>query len=135
MNVLDDFKRQALAIEVDTSLTADRVIRTLKQVIAWRGKPKQIRVDNGPEFTSTVLEDWAMKNDIKLEFIEPGSPYQNGFVERFNQSYREEVLDLYLFESLQEVREITDEWLDIYNFERPRDSLGDMTPIGYLEAA
>ncbi|WP_172439843.1 integrase core domain-containing protein, partial [Pseudoalteromonas piscicida] len=78
-------------------------IRTLQQIIAWRGKPKQIRVDNGPEFTSTALEDWAMKNDIKLEFIEPGSPYQNGFVERFNRSYREEVLDLYLFESLQEV--------------------------------
>ncbi|MEJ6475628.1 integrase core domain-containing protein, partial [Pseudoalteromonas piscicida] len=125
----------ALAIEVDTSLTSERVIRTLQQIIAWRGKPKQIRVDNGPEFTSTVLEDWAMKNDIKLEFIEPGSPYQNGFVERFNRSYREEVLDLYLFESLQEVREITDEWLDIYNYERPHDSLGDMTPIGYLEAA
>ncbi|MCX2769558.1 integrase core domain-containing protein, partial [Pseudoalteromonas sp. B530] len=76
----------------------------------------------------------AMKNDIKLEFIEPGSPYQNGFVERFNRSYREKVLDLYLFESLQEVREITDEWLDIYNYERPNDSLGDMTPIGYLKA-
>ena len=75
-----------------------------------------------------------MKNDIKLEFIEPGSPYQNGFVKRFNRSYREKVLDLYLFESLQEVREITDEWLDIYNYERPNDSLGDMTPIGYLKA-
>ncbi|TMN35282.1 IS3 family transposase [Pseudoalteromonas piscicida] len=133
--MLDDFNRQALAIEVDTSLTSERVIRTLQQIIAWRGKPKQIRVDNGPEFTSTALEDWAIKNDIKLEFIEPGSPYQNGFVERFNRSYREEVLDLYLFESLQEVREITDEWLDIYNYERPHDSLGDMTPIGYLEAA
>ncbi|WP_100215534.1 IS3 family transposase, partial [Pseudoalteromonas maricaloris] len=135
LNVLDDFNRQALAIEVDTSLTSERVIRTLQQIIAWRGKPKQIRVDNGPEFTSTALEDWAIKNDIKLEFIEPGSPYQNGFVERFNRSYREEVLDLYLFESLQEVREITDEWLDIYNYERPHDSLGDMTPVGYLEAA
>lgn len=76
-----------------------------------------------------------MENNIKLEFIKPGSPYQNGFVERFNRSYREEVLDLYLFESLQEVREITDEWLDIYNYERPHDLLGDMTPIGYLEAA
>jgi putative transposase len=89
---------------------------------------------HGPEFTSTMLETWAMENSIKLEFIKPGSPYQNGFVERFNRSYREEVLDLYLFESLQEVREITDEWLDIYNYERPHDSLGDITPIGYLEA-
>ncbi|TMN35154.1 hypothetical protein CWB89_17495 [Pseudoalteromonas piscicida] len=70
-----------------------------------------------------------------IKEAEPGSPYQNGFVERFNRSYREEVLDLYLFESLQEVRETTDEWLDIYNYERPHDSLGDMTPIGYLEAA
>ncbi|WP_084632603.1 integrase core domain-containing protein [Shewanella waksmanii] len=68
-------------------------------MIAWRGKPKQIRVDNGPEFTSTALETWAMENNIKLEFIRPGSPYQNGFVERFNRSYREEVLDLYLFEA------------------------------------
>lgn len=69
LNVLDDFNRQALAIEVDTSLTAKRVIRTLKHIIAWRGKPKQIRVDNGPEFTSTALETWAMENNIKLEFI------------------------------------------------------------------
>ncbi|TQF67866.1 IS3 family transposase [Pseudoalteromonas luteoviolacea] len=135
LNVLDDYNRQALAIEVDTSLTAERVIRVLERVIAWRGTPKQIRVDNGPEFTSNVLESWAAKNSIKLEFIKPGSPYQNGFVERFNRSYREEVLDLYLFESLQQVRDITDEWLDIYNYERPHDALGDQTPMGYLEAA
>ncbi|GEK09497.1 integrase core domain-containing protein [Pseudoalteromonas peptidolytica] len=82
-----------------------------------------------------MLETWATENCIKLEFIKPSSPYQNGFVERFNRSYREEVLDLYLFESLQEVREIIDEWLSIYNYEWPHDSLGDMTPIGYLEAA
>ncbi|AOT07854.1 transposase [Pseudoalteromonas luteoviolacea] len=135
LNVLDDYNRQALAIEVDTSLTAERVIRVLERVIAWRGKPKQIRVDNGPEFTSNALDSGAAEQCIKLEFIEPGSPYQNGFVERFNRSYREEVLDLYLFESLQQVRDITDEWLDIYNYERPHDALGDQTPMSYLEAA
>ena len=135
LNVLNDFNRQALAIEVDTSLTADRVIRTLKHIIAWRGKPKQIRVDNGPEFTSTTLENWAIENNIKLEFIKPGSPYQNGFVERFNRSYREEVLDLYFFELFQEIREITDEWLDSYNYERLHDLIGDMTLIDYLGAA
>ena len=72
-----------------------------------------------------------MENYIKLELIKPGSPYQKGF----NRSCREELLDLYLFESLQEVREITDKWLDIYNYERPHDSLGDMTPMSYLETA
>ncbi|WP_425331645.1 IS3 family transposase [Pseudoalteromonas viridis] len=135
LNIIDDYNRQALAIEVDTSLTTERVIRTLERVIAWRGKPSQIRVDNGPEFTSSLLESWAQEKNIKLEFIQPGSPYQNGFVERFNRSYREEVLDLYLFDSLQQVREITDEWLEIYNYERPHDALEDMTPVGYLEAA
>ncbi|TQF71266.1 IS3 family transposase [Pseudoalteromonas luteoviolacea] len=134
LNVLDDYNRQALSIEVDTSLTAERVIRVLERVIAWRGKPKQIRVDNGPEFTSNALESWAAEKSIKLEFIKPRSPYQNGFVERFNRSYREEVLDLYLFESLQQVRDITDEWLDIYNYERPHDALGDQTPMSHLEA-
>ena len=92
-------------------------------------------MDNGPEFTSSALENWAAEKCIKLEFIKPDSPYQNGFVERFNRSYREEVLDLYLFESLQQVRDITDEWLDIYNYERPHDALGDQTPMSYLEAA
>lgn len=91
------------------------MIRILKQIIVWYGKPKQIRVDDGPEFTLIMFETCAMENNIKLEFIKLGCPYQNSFTERFNRIYCEEVLDLYLFESLQEVRKITDEWLDIYN--------------------
>ncbi|MBQ4810599.1 transposase family protein [Pseudoalteromonas luteoviolacea] len=98
-------KEDSLTVVADSG----RVIRVLERVIAWRGKPKKIRVDNGPEFTSSALENWVAEKCIKLEFIKPDSPYQNGFVERFNRSYREEVLDLYLFESLQQVRDITDE--------------------------
>ncbi|MDK1289554.1 DDE-type integrase/transposase/recombinase [Pseudoalteromonas umbrosa] len=109
LNLLDNYNRQALAIENDTSLTAELVIRVLERVIAWRGKPKQIRVNNGPEFTSSAMENWATEKCIKLEFIKPRSPYQNGFAERFNRSYREEALDLYLLELLQQVCDITDE--------------------------
>ncbi|KZN28798.1 hypothetical protein N480_08515 [Pseudoalteromonas luteoviolacea S2607] len=83
----------------------------MERVFAWRGKPKQIRVDNGPEFTSNALESWATKKCTKLESIQPSRPYQNGFVERFNRRYREEVLDLYQLESLQQIRDITDKWL------------------------
>jgi putative transposase len=107
-NLLDDFNREALAIEIDFSLPAARVVRVLERVIAWRGYPAKLRMDNGPEFISAALSDWAERHNIKLDFIEPGTPTQNSFVERFNRTYREEILNMYAFRNLSEVREITE---------------------------
>lgn len=131
-NLLDDFNREALAIEIDFSLPAARVVRVLERVIAWRGYPAKLRMDNGPEFISAALSDWAERHNIKLDFIEPGTPTQNSFVERFNRTYREEILNMYAFRNLSEVREITEKWMPEYNEERPHDSLGDLTPWEYL---
>jgi len=131
-NLIDDYNREALTIDVDRSLPAGRVVRALDQTAAWRGYPKKLRVDNGPELTSVRLADWADDNNVELEFTEPGRPMQNGFVERFNRTYRTEVLDLYIFKKLKEVQEITDSWVIEYNEERPHESLGNLTPKEYL---
>ena len=131
-NLIDDYNREALTIDIDRSLPAGRVVRALDRAAAWRGYPKKLRVDNGPELTSVRLADWADDNDVKLEFTEPGRPMQNGFVERFNRTYRTEVLDLYIFKKLKEVQEITDNWVIEYNEERPHESLGNLTPKEYL---
>lgn len=131
-NVVDDFNREVLAIEIDLSLPAARVIRILERVIAWRGYPKKLRMDNGPEFISSALADWAEEHSIKLEFIQPGSPMQNSYIERFNRTYRDEILNMYVFKKLTDVRRITENWIQEYNNERPHDSLQDLTPWEYL---
>lgn len=130
-NVLDDFNREALAVEVDLNLPATRVIRVLERIAAWRGYPQKIRLDNGPEFIATVLADWAQSKDIELDFIEPGKPTQNGFIERFNGSFRRGVLDMYVFRNLTQVRDAAEIWLRQYNEEIPHDSLNDLTPVEY----
>jgi putative transposase len=129
LNVMDDCNREALAIEIDTSISAKRVIRTLEQIVEWRGKPQSIRVDNGPEFTSTDFALWCASNNISIQFIQPGKPMQNGFIERFNGSYRRELLDAYVFFDLSEVRELTNNWMQNYNTERPHEALNNMTPF------
>ena len=131
LNILDDFNREALAIEVDTSLPAKRVVRTLEQLAQWRGYPQRIRVDNGPEFISATLASWAQLHHVWLDFIRPGRPDQNAYIERFNRTYREDVLDFYLFRTLQEVRHITEQWLHMYNHDRPHDALAGLTPAAY----
>ena len=131
LNILDDFNREALWIEIDTSLPAERVIRVLEMLIAWRGCPKQIRMDNGPELLSKLLESWAEEHNIKLVHIQPGKPAQNAYIERFNRTYREDVLDAFLFDSLNEVREITEEWLEEYNAVRPHEALQGLPPYQY----
>jgi putative transposase len=128
LNVIDDFNREALWIEVDTSLPAERVVRVLEQLLDWRGKPSSIRMDNGPELISQRLETWAKDHQIDLRHIQPGKPAQNAYVERFNRTYREDVLDAYLFDDLQEVREITQQWLDDYNTIRPHEALQGLAP-------
>ena len=131
-NVVDDFNRELLAIEVDFNLPAARVVRTLEWIAALRGYPRKLRLDNGPEFISVTLADWAEQHGVRLEFIKPGKPMQNGFIERFNRSYREAVLDMFVFQELSEVREQTEQWIKEYNEERPHESLGHMTPREYL---
>jgi putative transposase len=131
-NLIDDFNREALAIEIDTSLPAERIMRVLDQVIDWRGKPKRIRVDNGPEFISSKLGLWCEERGIHLQFIQPGKPMQNGYIERFNKSFRGGVLDAYLFENIRQVRMLTAEWMEDYNNERPHDSLGGRSPADML---
>ena len=134
-NVIDDFNREGLAIEVDFSLPASRVIRALDQVIEWRGKPNRIRCDNGPEYISNLLGDWANSNGIELAFIQPGNPQQNAYVERYNRTVRYGWLNHYLFESIDEVQRHATNWLWTYNNERPNMALNDITPMMKLAAA
>lgn len=131
-NVIDDFNRQALGIEIDYSLPTLRVIRTLEQIIEFRGKPSKLRMDNGPEFISHLFEAWCNEQGIELQYIQPGKPTQNAYIESFNGLYRRHVLDHYLFETLEEVRALTDEWIEHYNTEKPHESLQDLTPHEYL---
>jgi putative transposase len=128
LNVIDDYNREALWIEVDTSLPAERVVRVLEQVLDWRGKPACIRMDNGPELISQRLENWATEKHIDLLHIQPGKPAQNAYIERFNRTYREDVLDAYLFDDLEEVRTITEHWLQDYNTIRPHEVLQGLPP-------
>ncbi len=134
LNIIDDFNREALWIEVDTSLPARRVIRVLEQVAAERGYPQVIRSDNGPEFIAQVIADWASDHHLSWAFIEPGKPAQNAYIERFNRTYREDVLDAYLFDTLEEVRAITETWIDDYNSIRPHAALAGVTPLAFAAA-
>ena len=131
LNILDEATRECLAIEVDTSLPAERVVRTLEQLKVERGLPAQLRVDNGPELISAKLTDWCEANAIKLVYIQPGKPQQNGFVERFNGSFRREFLDAYLFESITQVKEMAWFWRIDYNEDRTHESLGHLPPSAY----
>lgn len=128
---LDAGVGEALAIEIDTSLPAERVIRVLEQVATWRSPPQAIRLDNGPELIAERFMAWCAERGIELRYIQPGKPDQNAFIERFNCTYRTEVLNAYVFESLDQVREITAEWLQSYNEERPHDALAGLPPATY----
>lgn len=132
LNVIDDFNREGLAIEVDHSLSSERVTRVLDQVAEERGYPRKIRSDNGPELVGKTLTAWAERHGVELTPIEPGKPTQNAYVERFNRTFRGEVLDLYAFEELDEVRDESTRWLYGYNHDRPHSALGRETPAGYL---
>ena len=133
-NLIDDFNREVLAVEADTSLPAQRVVRVLERVIWEYGKPASIRVDNGPEFISHTLATFCEEKGIHLHFIMPGKPMQNGYIERLNRTFREDVLDAYLFKNLKEVRERAEQWREDYNNHHPHGSLNGYSPIGYRNA-
>jgi len=132
LNIIDDYNRESLWIEIDTSLPALRVIRVLERLVEMRGKPMRIRVDNGPEFMSDRLQLWCEERNIQLQFIQPGKPVQNAFIERNNGSLRRELLDAYHFFTLQEVRLMAEEWQQDYNCSRPHQALGFVPPLEYI---
>ena len=132
LNILDEANREALAIEIGTSIPAARVVRVLEQLLLLYGRPEALRLDNGPELTAEAFTAWCDALEIARRYIQPGKPDQNAFIERFNRTYREEVLDAYVFESIREVQDITDDWLPTYNDDRPHDSLGRIPPTRYL---
>jgi putative transposase len=134
-NVLDDFNREGLGIEVDLSLPSARVIRSLDQIIEWRGRPKAIRCDNGPEYLSGALQQWSAKRGIRIDYIQPGKPQQNAYVERFNRTVRYDWLSQTLFASIEEVQDAATRWLWTYNNERPNMALGGITPRQKLAMA
>lgn len=135
LNILDDYNREAVAIEIDTSLSAERLIRVFEQLKVWRALPSKLRVDNGPEFTAARFVDWARHHGIQIQYIQPGKPNQNALIERFNRSYREEVLNAYLFQTLDEVREVSHWWLIDYNERRPHHALRRLPPVTYAQQA
>lgn len=132
LNILDDFNREALVMEADTSMPSQRVLRILNQLISWRGIPQKIRVDNGPEFISHVFKNWCETKGIEICHTQPGKPTQNALVERFNGSVRREFLNVHQFKSVEHMNDLLEEWMIDYNAERPHDSLGNQTPWEYL---
>ncbi|SST05392.1 Transposase-like protein [Acinetobacter baumannii] len=131
LNIIDEGTRECLAIEVDTSLLAERVIRVLERLKTERGLPKQIRVDNGPELISVNLLNYSENNQVLLCHIQLVKPQQNGSIERFNGSFRSEFLNAYLFESLSQVRELALFWQQNYNRNRTHESLNHLPPEAY----
>lgn len=128
LNVIDDCNREGLGIEVDFSLPSERVKRVLDQLIDWRGKPNRIRCDNGPEYISGVLAAWAEQHKIDIEFIQPGKPQQNAYIERYNRTVRYDWLNHHMFDRIEQVQDYATRWLWLYNNERPNTAIGGITP-------
>ena len=135
LNVVDDFTRECLAIEVDTSLPGERVVRVLERVGGQRGLPKAIVMDNGPEFAGKTLDAWAYKAGVRLDFIRPGKPVENAFVESFNGRLRDECLNEHWFTSLADARFTIECWRQDYNHVRPHGSLGRIPPAEFAARA
>ncbi len=133
LNIIDDFNREAISIEADFSFPSLSVVEAVKRAIHENGKPEKIRVDNGPEFISSTFVDWCNKENILIQFIQPGKPMQNGYIERFNRTFRQDVLDTYLFEDIMQVKILAEEWRKDYNNQRPHESLKGMTPKKFAE--
>jgi putative transposase len=133
LTTVDDYTREAIAIEVDFSLTSERVIRVLSRLADERGLPKTLKFDNGAEFTSNAMLGWAAQVNAELHFIEPGRPMQNGSVESFNGRFRDELLNEHAFPSLSHARFAIEAWRLDYNLCRPHTALGGLTPSEFIE--
>ncbi|MEN9549785.1 MAG: hypothetical protein RIR12_2376 [Bacteroidota bacterium] len=132
LNIIDDYNREVLHIETDLSLPTLRLIRVLDYLKEFRGLPQIIRMDNGPEFISNRLDIWSKENNVSLAFIQPGKPMQNGYVERCNGNIRKELLNAFVFNNLNDVREKAEQWRQDYNCSRPHQSLGYVPPVEYI---
>jgi len=135
LNVIDESNREALAVEPGFSIPAARLIRVLNRLVEYYGLPDAIRCDNGTEMTGYAFRQWAENLGIEILFIQPGKPNQNAFIERFNRSFRAEVLDVHLFGTMREVEHICDQWRTEYNDERPHESLNNLPPTVYMPRA
>ena len=131
LDVVDDYNREYLGYDIARSLPAEQVTRTLDDLIDFHGKPRRIRIDNGPEYRSHKLALWAQENAIELRFIQPGKPTQNSYIERVNGTYRTEVLNSLLFDSIQQVWNETEKFQFKYNNRRPHGALMDMPPVEF----
>ncbi len=131
--VIDDANREILHIEIDYSLKSQRVIWVLSHLCKRRSKPRQIRMDNGPEFIASITQEWSKAHDINFLYIQPGKPTRNAYIERFNGSFRRGVLNAFTFEKMDQVREQAEIWSNDYNNFRPHESLGDIPPVMYAQ--
>lgn len=136
LNIIDDFNREALLMRVEYSFPSEKVVELVSQLIEWRGRPKNIRTDNGTEFIANEFTAFCNtpSQEINHIRIQKGKPNQNSYIERFNGSYRSAVLDAYILESKSHAQSETDQWMEDYNQNHPHESLGDMTPLEYLKA-
>lgn len=134
LNIVDEFTRECPAIVVDRSIDADKVVATLEHLAARRGAPAFVRFDNGPEFIAAAVADWCRFNDVGTLFIDPGSPWQNAWIESFNGRLRDEFLNGWHFDSLLEAQVLIEDWRIDYNEHRPHSAHGDLTPSGFAQA-
>lgn len=133
LNIVDDFTKQCLAIEVDTSLPGRRVVHVLQRLAESRGLPKGITVNNGPEFVSKALDEWAYAVGLQLRFIQPGKPQQNAYIESFNGKFRDECLNEHWFMSMRHARQLIEDWRQDYNSQRPHSAIGYQTPDQFAD--
>jgi len=131
LNVIDDYNREALAVESEHSFPAIKVIDVMERLIEFKGKPDNIRVDNGSEFIARVFKQWCASKQITIQYIQPGKPMQNAYVERFNRHFREDVLDAYIFDHIRDVKQHAENWRQDYNHYHPHKSLMGMSPMQF----
>ncbi len=131
LNVMDDYNREALWIDARFSYTGKKVVEALEILMLEHGEPRYIRVDNGPEFICKAVKEYIADRSTQMMFIEPGKPMQNAFIERFNRHYREDILDAYIFSSIEQLQVLSNDWKDKYNSNHPHSSLGGISPIQF----
>lgn len=130
-NIVDEFTREALVMHVARSIDAETVVALLEGLVAERGAPEHLRMDNGPEMTACALQKWCESAGTGTVYIDPGSPWQNAYVESFHSRVRDELLDIEEFSGLAEARVLTEDWREDYNHRRPHSSLGMLTPVAF----